>query len=159
MAFLPAFSKKCLRSSPPQATTTLCKSTSLSKFVVRGMCCHVRKCVQRMRDLIAALFLILSCLSTFWSCCMIETSRSAPSAAKAAWLAWEWRRLFIHYFEVKNDVPENLCDPLYTLPYVKMMYCFELLFLDQLLTRIASTKAVWPIGAKLLQITLSAPVL
>lgn len=91
MAFLPAFSKKCLRSSPPQATT---KSTSLSKFVVCGMCCHVRKCVQRMRDLIAALFLILSCLSTFWSCCMIEPSRSAPSAAKAAWLAWEWRRLF-----------------------------------------------------------------
>ena len=90
MAFHPA-SKKYLRSSPPQATT---KSTSLSKFIVCGMCCRVRKCVQRMRDLIAALFLILSRLSTFWSCCMIEPSQSAPSAAKAARLAWEWRSLF-----------------------------------------------------------------
>ena len=44
-------------------------------------------------------------------------------------------RVNIHYFEVKNDVSENLCEPLCTLPYVKMMYCFELLFLDQLLTR------------------------
>ena len=62
--------------------------------------------------------------------------------ADVDWVIASPKRANVHYFEVKNDVPENLCDPLYTLPYVKMMYCFELLFLDQLLTRIASTKAV-----------------
>ena len=58
------------------------------------MCWRARKCVQRMRDLMASLFFILSCLSEFWSCCKTDPSLIAASAAKTVWLAIAWTLLF-----------------------------------------------------------------
>lgn len=92
---LPTFSRKCLRSSPSQDTT---KSTSLSEVHGMWYVLHAQKCVQQMWELIDTLFVTLSCFPALWSCCTTGPSHTAPSSAKAAWLAWTWTSLFARAF-------------------------------------------------------------
>ena len=70
----PIFSMKYFKSSLPQDTT---------KSLVWAVCWRTRKWVQQISDSIAALFFLLSCVSTVWSCwTMVPTW-----VAKTAWLA------------------------------------------------------------------------
>ena len=72
-------------SSPPQLST---KSTRSLKLIVWTIWWRARKCVQRRRDLIAALFFSLSLSCTCYSWWAIEPLSNAAAVVVSTWQAW-----------------------------------------------------------------------